>query len=54
MVLAEVLIEMGNLKQKIVQLEDYLHRTASQDVELADKATEKLLDLLDKHRRHLI
>lgn len=54
MVLAEVLIEMQNLRQKISQLEDYLHRTASQDASLADKATEKLLDLLDKHRSHLI
>ena len=54
MVLAEVLIEMKNLRLKISQLEDYLHRTAGQDVALADKATIKLLDLLDKHRSHLI
>jgi hypothetical protein len=54
MVLAEVLIEMNNLRQKIRQLEDYLHRTAGQDATLADKATSKLLDLLDKHRSHLI
>ena len=54
MVLAEVLIEMFNLKRKISQLEDYLHRTAGQDAELADEATTKLLDLLDKHRSHLI
>jgi len=54
MVLAEVLIEMKTLRQKISQLEDYLHRTAGQDATLADKATTKLLDLLDKHRSHLI
>jgi len=54
MVLAEVLIEMFNLKRKISQLEDYLHRTAGQDAVLADEATTKLLDLLDKHRSHLI
>lgn len=54
MVLAEVLIEMRNLRQKINQLEGYLYRTAGQDASLADEATEKLLDLLDKHRSHLI
>ena len=54
MVLAEVLIEMENLRQKIRQLEDYLHRTAGQNATLADQATTKLLDLLDKHRSHLI
>lgn len=54
MVLAEILIEMHNLEKKIDQLEDYLHRTAGQDDKLADKANTKLLDLLDKHRSHLI
>lgn len=54
MVLAEVLIEMRNLGQKIKQFENYLHRTACQDAISADKATIKLLDLLDKHRSHLI
>ncbi len=54
MVLAEVLIEMRNLKQKITQLEDYLHRIADNNAKLADTATTKLLDLLDKHRSHLI
>lgn len=54
MVLAEVLIEMRNLRQKIRQLEGYLHRTAGQNATLADKATIKLLDLLDKYRSHLI
>ena len=54
MVLAEVLIEMRNLSLKIRQLEDYLHKTANQDAKLADKATTKLLGLLDKHRSHLI
>ena len=54
MVLAEVLAEMQNLKQKISQLEDYLHRIADSNATLADTATTKLLDLLDKHRSHLI
>jgi len=54
MVLAEVLVEMLNLKQKITQLEDYLHRIADNNAKLADTATTKLLDLLDKHRSHLI
>lgn len=54
MVLAEVLTEMRNLKQKISQLEDYLHRLADNNATLADTATIKLLDLLDKHRSHLI
>jgi len=54
MVLAEVLIEMENLNLKIKQLEDYLHRTANHDPKLADEATIKLLNLLDKHRSHLI
>jgi len=54
MVLAEVIIEMLNLEQKISQLEDYLHRIADNNAKLADTATTKLLDLLDKHRSHLI
>jgi len=54
MVLAEVLIEMRNLKHKISQLENYLQRAASQNAKLADNATTKLLGLLDKHRSHLI
>jgi len=54
MVLAEVLIEMRNLRQKIKQLEDYLHRIADTNASQADTATTKLLDLLDKHRSHLI
>jgi hypothetical protein len=54
MVLAEVLVEMRNIDYKIKQLEDYLHRTAIQNSKLADEATIKLLDLLDKHRSHLI
>jgi len=54
MVLAEVLIEMRNLSRKIMQLEDYLHRIMSQNAKLADDATTKLLDLLDKYRSHLI
>ena len=54
MVLAEVITEMSNLKQKIAQLEEYLHRIADNNASLADTATTKLLDLLDKHRSHLI
>lgn len=54
MVLAEVLIEMKSLKGKINQLEVYLRRIASQSSELADTATAKLLDLIDKYRSHLI
>jgi len=54
MVLAEVLIEKLNLKQKINQLEDYLYRIVDSDITLADTATTKLLGLLDKYRSHLI
>ena len=54
MVLAEVLIEMRNLKYKINQLRDYLFKIADNNATLADTATIKLLDLLDKHRSHLI
>ena len=54
MVLAEVLVEMLNLRQKIIQLENYLNRIADNNASLADTATTKLLDLLDKHRSHLI
>lgn len=52
--LAEVLIEMRSIKGKIVQLENYLQRTSTQNVKLADIATTKLLDLFDKYRSHLI
>ena len=52
--IAEVLIEMRNLKYKINQLRDYLLRIADNNATLADTATIKLLDLLDKHRSHLI
>jgi hypothetical protein len=54
MVLGEVLIEMKNFKRKIKQLEDLLHRSAAQNVTLADRATAELLNLLDKYRSHLI
>ena len=54
MVLAEVLIEMRNLEARITQLEDFLHHAATRDAKLADRANTKLLDLLDKHRSHLI
>ena len=54
MVLAEVLIEKDNLKTKIKQLEEYLFKIAVRNSKLADRATSKLLDLIDKYRSHLI
>ena len=54
MVLAEILMEKRNLKLKIKQLEDYLNRIADNNATLADEATIKLLELLDKYRSHLI
>jgi hypothetical protein len=54
MVLSEVLIEMKSLKEKINQLVGYINRSASSNFSNTDKATIKLLDLLDKYRSHLI
>lgn len=54
MVLAEVLIEKNNLKSKIKQLKGYLFRIATENPSFTDKATSKLLDLMDKYRSHLI
>jgi hypothetical protein len=54
MVLAEILIEKENLKRKIEELELVLIRASRSDVEAADEANTKLLDLMDKYRSHLI
>lgn len=54
MVLAEVLIEKQNIKNKIKQLKNYLDRAATISTESANEATSKLLDLIDKYRSHLI
>lgn len=53
MVLAEVIIESRNIKQKIKQLESYLDKI-TEDSEKVDLATTKLIDLFDKYRSHLI
>lgn len=54
MVLAEVLIEKFNLEKRIQQLERFLYRMSNVSAEQTDKAVRKLLELLDKHRSHLI
>ena len=54
MVLAEVLIEMNNIKEKISQLMLLMDNVATHDSAATDKATSKLLGLLDKYRSHLI
>jgi hypothetical protein len=54
MVLAEVLVEMDNLKRKIGQLDKYLKTVTGSDQKLEDKIITMLLDLLDKYRSHLI
>ena len=54
MVLAEVLTEMKNLRHKVAQLENYLFKISDTNAGLADEATTKLLDLMDKYRSHLI
>lgn len=54
MVLAEVLMEMNNLKKKISQLMLLMDNAAIHDSTATDKATSKLLGLLDKYRSHLI
>ncbi len=53
MVLAEVIIESRNIKQKIKQLESYLDKI-TEDSDKVDLATAKLIDLFDKYRSHLI
>jgi len=54
MVLAEILIEKHNLEKRMEQLGRYMHKMAYVSAEQTDKATKKLLDLMDKHRSHLI
>ena len=54
MVLAEVLVEKENLEKKIEQLERYLYRVSGVSADQTNKATEKLLELIDKHRSHRI
>jgi len=54
MVLAEVLIEMNNLKKKTNQLMLLMDNAATHDSTATDKVTSKLLGLLDKYRSHLI
>jgi len=53
MVLAEVIIESRNIKQKIKQLESYLDKI-TEDSDKVDLTTKKLIDLFDKYRSHLI
>ena len=54
MVLAEVLIEKNILDEKIKEMKRYLFRMATVSAEEADKATKRLIELIDKHRSHLI
>jgi hypothetical protein len=54
MVLAEVLIEKCNLELKICQLNDYVFKTAKVSRDETDKAVKQLVELVDKHRSHLI
>lgn len=54
MVLAEVLIEKNNLEQKICQLNEYIFKISKISADETDKAIKKLIELVDKHRSHLI
>jgi len=54
MVLAEVLIEKNNLEQKICQLNEYVFKMSKVSRDETDKAIKRLIDLVDKHRSHLI
>jgi len=54
MVLAEVLIEKKYIKKRIKQLKKVLEEIITENTELADKATKKLIDLFDRYRSHLI
>jgi hypothetical protein len=54
MVLAEVLIEKDNLEQKIYQLNEYILKISKISADETDKAIKKLIELVDKHRSHLI
>jgi hypothetical protein len=54
MLLAEIKVESDNLEKMILEIEEYLLKLALTDLEKADIATKKLLNLIDKHRSHLI
>ena len=54
MVLAEVLIEKYNLERKISQLNDYVFKMSKVSRGETDKAVKQLIELVDKHRSHLI
>ncbi len=54
MVLAEIIIEARNIKQKIKQLESYLDKITVNNADKIDLATKRLIDLFDKYRSHLI
>jgi hypothetical protein len=54
MVLAEVIIEAQNIKQKIGQLKSYLDKITVDNADKIDLATKRLIDLFDKYRSHLI
>ena len=54
MLLAEIKVEADNLEKMILEIEEYLFKLALTDLEKADVATKKLLNLIDKRRNHLI
>ena len=54
MVLAEILIEKRNLEQKICQLNKYVFKMSNISRDETDKAVNQLIELVDKHRSHLI
>ena len=54
MVLAEIIIETQNIKQKIGQLKSYLDKITVDNADKIDLATKRLIDLFDKYRSHLI
>ena len=54
MVLAEIIIEAQNIKQKIKQLEGYLDKITVENADKIDLTTKRLIDLFDKYRSHLI
>lgn len=54
MVLAEVLKEKDSLEQKICQLNEYIFKISKVSSDETDKAIRNLIELVDKHRSHLI
>ena len=54
MVLAEVLIEKNNLEKKICQLNEYVFKISKISADETNKAIKRLIELVDKHRSHLI